>query len=191
MRSTQLNTRSKTLLSITSSQFPALLASQASAAPLLPSPPTTHAAPRQDSPSAWALCPRCGSRRSARARTHAARGASLNSTFALRHALPPCRTVGSSAQPALVRFRVRGFERQQVEWSLRMAFLGVGFDFNLEEGYHRRRSRGPRARFRQRTQAAVSLMEGHFEQLARASVRKKDDRGEQFVISLDGRKRDR
>ena len=61
----------------------------------------------------------------------------------------------------------------------------------VEEGNHRRRSRGPRARFRQRTQAAPSLMEGHFEQLARASVRKKDDRGEQFVISLDGRKRDR
>ena len=38
-------------------------------------------------------------------------------------------------------------------------------------GNHRRRSRGPRARFRQRTQAAPSLMEGHFEQLARASVR--------------------
>ena len=134
MRSTQLNTRSTTFLSITSSQFPALLASQASAAPLLPSPPTTHAAPRQDSPSAWALCPRCGGSRSARARTHAARGASLNSTFALRHAAPalPHRDLVGATRSD--RFRVRGFERQQVEWSLRMAFLDVGFDFNLEEG---------------------------------------------------------
>ena len=133
MRSTQLNTRSTTFLSITSSQFPALLASQASAAPLLPSPPTTHAAPRQDSPSAWALGPRCGGSRSARARTHAARGASLNSTFALRHpapALPHLGLVGSTSSCA----SVSGFERQQVEWSLRMAFLDEVFDFNLEEG---------------------------------------------------------